>query len=99
MAENELLTRVESVLDGQVRPVLQEHGGSVDVLGIADGIVRVLFTGHCGNCPSAALTLQTVVADALKGQIPEITDVVLVNGVSDELLNMANHLIKTRHES
>ena len=93
-----LLERVESVLEVQVRPVLQEHGGSVSVQGLEEGVLRVLFTGHCGNCPSAALTLENVVADAVKSQLPEITDVVLVNGVSDELLSMASRILKARHE-
>ncbi len=94
--ENELLARIERVLQDQVRPEMGEHQGDIEVIGMEDGIVKVRFLGKCSNCPSASLTLESLVASALKENIPEVRDVVLVTGVSDETWNMAQSILAKR---
>jgi Fe-S cluster biogenesis protein NfuA len=93
---DDILSRVEAVLDEQVRPQLALHGGSVAVRSLEDGVLKVTLAGQCQGCPSAGITLEEVVAEAVKGAIPEITDVVLVSGVSDALWDMAKTLLKQR---
>ena len=48
--------RVRGALD-EVRPYLVAHGGGVELLGVADGVVRLRLEGACNGCPSSALTL------------------------------------------
>lgn len=54
----------------QIRPYLRQHGGEVDVLGVAEGVVRVRLTGACSGCTSAALTLRRGVEEALREGMP-----------------------------
>src|SRR5690606_16280737 len=41
-----------------VRPTLHAHGGDVELLGVADGVVRLRLRGACRGCASAERTLR-----------------------------------------
>ena len=66
--------RVEAVLN-KIRPNLQADGGNVELVDVADGVVKVKLTGACGTCPMSTMTLKMGIERALKEQIPEIKDV------------------------
>ena len=69
----ELLRRIEAVLDEQIRPGLKADGGDVEVVGIDDDrIVQVRLQGACQGCPSSTMTLTFGIEAALKARIPEI---------------------------
>jgi len=64
---------IESVIDEEVRPMLQADGGDVQLLDIDKTTVVVKFLGMCSNCPSSHLTLQNVVQTKLQEKVdPEI---------------------------
>ncbi len=70
---SELLGRIESVLDEEVRPGLRADGGDVEVVGIdEDRIVQVRMKGACEGCTSSMMTLTFGIEAALKARIPEI---------------------------
>jgi Fe-S cluster biogenesis protein NfuA/nitrite reductase/ring-hydroxylating ferredoxin subunit len=71
---HDLTERVSRALDG-VRPYLGSHGGDVRLLDIADGVVRLSFSGSCSSCPSSAVTLELAVEDAVRTAAPEIESV------------------------
>jgi len=71
---HDVTERVSRALDG-VRPYLGSHGGDVQLLGIADGVVRLSFSGSCKSCPSSAVTLELAVEDAVRTAAPEIDSV------------------------
>ncbi len=54
----------------QIRPYLHEHGGEVEVLAVAGGVVRVRLIGACSGCTSAAETLRHGVEEALRENLP-----------------------------
>jgi Fe-S cluster biogenesis protein NfuA len=72
----DLETRVLQALDS-VRPYLRSHGGNVELLGIADGAVRLRLQGSCRSCPSSAVTMQATVEEAIYQRAPEVTAVVV----------------------
>jgi Fe-S cluster biogenesis protein NfuA len=92
------LESIEKVLDDKVRPVLREHGGNVRVMSFRDGVLKVKMQGACNNCPSAVFDVEKLVAAEVREAIPEVRDVALVAGVSDELLEMARELMRNRRE-
>lgn len=94
--QKELLERIEQVLHDKVRPAMGEHQGGIEIVDMKDGVLKVRFLGNCSNCPSASLTLESIVAEAVKEEIPEIEDVVLVTGVSDETWDMARSILAQR---
>jgi Fe-S cluster biogenesis protein NfuA len=67
----DVTTRVEQALDG-VRPYLGSHGGDVELLEVADGVVRLRMLGSCDGCPSSSITLKLAVEGAIEAAAPEI---------------------------
>jgi Fe-S cluster biogenesis protein NfuA len=73
MSDNqELISRVKSVID-QIRPYLQADGGDISFVNITeDNIVNVELQGACGSCPYSRMTLKSGVESAVKRALPEI---------------------------
>ncbi|MEO6434625.1 MAG: NifU family protein [Tepidisphaeraceae bacterium] len=70
----DLDTRVQQGLD-QARPYLRSHGGNVELLGIADGVVQLRMQGSCHGCPSSAVTLKTTIEEAIYEKAPDVTSI------------------------
>lgn len=67
---------VEKVLNEEVRPMLNLHGGSVELVEVTDdGIVRVTLSGACAGCPSAQMTLKSVVENAIRSGVAGVQSV------------------------
>lgn len=50
----------------QVRPLVESHGGAIEVESVRDGVVQVRMLGTCDGCPSSAATLVYGVEAALR---------------------------------
>ncbi|MEV0729314.1 NifU family protein [Polymorphospora sp. NPDC050346] len=55
----------DRALDGKVRQLVEAHGGGVTVDVGADGDAHVTFHGRCAACPSAPVTMGSLVTPAL----------------------------------
>jgi Fe-S cluster biogenesis protein NfuA len=73
--------RVRDALDG-VRPYLGSHGGDVELLGVADGVVRLRLQGSCEGCPASAMTLKLAIEEAVLAAAPDV-DAVEAEGVDE----------------
>jgi Fe-S cluster biogenesis protein NfuA len=72
--------RVQSVINW-LRPIIQSDGGDLELLDVsAEGVVQVRFRGACVGCPSSTITLQQGLERNLREKVPEITQVVAVEG-------------------
>lgn len=69
--------KVEAAL-AKIRPMLQRDGGDIQLIDVADGIVKVKLQGACGSCPMSAMTLKMGVERQLKQEVPEVKEVVAV---------------------
>ena len=65
---------VEKALD-KIRPALQADGGNIELIDVAEGVVKVRLTGACGSCPMSKMTLKMGVEKALKQAVPEVKSV------------------------
>jgi len=61
----------------QIRPMLQSHGGDIELAGFDEntGLVSVRLQGACQGCPGAVTTLRMGVEKQLKEHVPEVTEV------------------------
>lgn len=75
--------KIQEVLDKSIRPVLERDGGSIELVDVKDGMVKVKLKGACAGCPGARMTLEMVVLNAIKEKVPEITSVEAVEGDSE----------------
>jgi Fe-S cluster biogenesis protein NfuA len=58
----------------RIRPLLKGHGGDLDLVGVADGVVTVAFRGACEACPNIAMTYVGPVRTALL-EVPGVQEV------------------------
>ncbi len=69
----DLLSRVESVIERDVRPGLLADGGDVEVVGVdADRIVQIRLHGSCQGCASSIYSTTMGIEAAVKAAVPEI---------------------------
>jgi Fe-S cluster biogenesis protein NfuA len=59
----------DAALDS-VRPYISSHGGQVEVLDAADGVVVLRMSGACSGCTASAVTLRTSIDEALREHLP-----------------------------
>ncbi len=60
---------VEAALE-TVRPYIASHGGRLEVLDVAGGVVSVRLAGSCSGCTASAVTLREGVEKALRDGFP-----------------------------
>ena len=89
-----MMEQIEQVLDQKVRPYLRGHGGEVEVVSLEDGILRVRLLGHCSGCPSATITTEQIIQEEVCQAIPEVQQVVLIQEVSEDLLEQARAILR-----
>lgn len=70
--DEELLKPVSASLN-KVRPMLQNDGGDMELLGIKNGKIYVRLVGHCHGCAASGTTLKYGIERQLKMDIhPEL---------------------------
>lgn len=67
--------KIDAILD-PIRPAVHAHGGEIEVLSAEAGVVRLRFTGACGSCALAPITLKLGVEPLIRKAFPEITSVI-----------------------
>lgn len=92
-AKNAMFAEIEKILEVNVRPKLAEHYGNIEFVSFDDGIVAVKLLGKCSGCLSAKYTIEDLVEAALKEAIPSIKKVILINEVSEDLLEQARKIL------
>ncbi len=63
--------RVIEALDS-MRPYMATHGGTVELLGVEDGVARLRLGGSCKGCPSSAATLEFAIKEAIDVAAPDL---------------------------
>ena len=61
-----------------------------------DGLLRVRLLGHCAGCPSATITTEQIIQEAVCAAIPEVRQVVLVEEIDEDLLAQARAILRRR---
>jgi NifU-like protein len=85
MTNLQRINRIQEVLAGEVRPLLQADGGDVELVDVDGKRVQVAFRGHCAWCPVSDVTLKGAVQAKLRELVdPEI----VVEDVGEHLKNV-----------
>ena len=88
-----MLEKFEALLDEKVRHSLQALGGDVVIRSYENNVLKVKLIGKCSGCPSAHDTNEELIAAAVIEAFPEVKDVILVEEVSEELLDFARKIL------
>lgn len=68
-------TTVAGVIHDVLNPMVAAHGGHIEVVGEADGIVRIRLSGGCQGCALAQVTVRQGIEVVLRRQVPGIVAV------------------------
>jgi len=77
-AGGEIATRIQRVLDEEIRPYVAQDGGDVVFAGYRDGVVELYMQGSCSGCPSSTATLKLGIETRLREAVPEVREVVAI---------------------
>ena len=69
---NEIIDKINEVLDSKIRPAVARDGGDITFKSFADGVVTVELKGSCSGCPSSIMTLKQGVQNLMCHYIPEV---------------------------
>lgn len=75
--ESTTFVQIESILN-DLRPYITSHGGNVELIKVADGIVFIKFSGACVSCPLSFYTVTYGIERHIKTKIPEIIRVEVI---------------------
>lgn len=70
---------IEKVINERIKPSLENHGGSIDLVDVKENKIYVRLTGACGFCPHATMTLKMGVEQILKEEFSDLEEVVQVD--------------------
>ncbi len=72
LSHEELFEKVRKVINDDVRPYLNSHGGDLEIVAFdEEKRLHVRLHGACGACPASKMTLYYVVEEALEEEFPE----------------------------
>ncbi|MFZ5866252.1 MAG: Fe-S cluster assembly protein NifU [Thermodesulfobacteriota bacterium] len=66
MTNIQKIAKIQEVIEKEIRPMLQQDGGDVDLIDVDGNRVVVALRGACISCPSAGVTLSDAVGAKLK---------------------------------
>ncbi len=67
------MVQIGEILDQTVRPALQMDGGDLQLIEYKDNILRVVYQGACGSCPSSSAGTLKAIENILRDQFnPDI---------------------------
>ncbi|KAA9038581.1 hypothetical protein FW778_13565 [Ginsengibacter hankyongi] len=77
----DLKTRLYKALE-KVKPYMDSHDGSVEIVSVDNGIVKLKLAGNCKGCPSSSSTLELGIRQAIEEYCPDIVSLE-VEGVTN----------------
>ena len=75
-SDTEIREDVRSLLEDEVNPAVEGHGGKISLVDVKDGVVYITMSGGCQGCGAASVTLKQGVEVMLREQIPEIVQII-----------------------
>lgn len=66
---NEMLGKINGILNAKVRPALAHDGGGLEILGFEGHTLKVRYQGACGTCPSSINGTLTAIESLLKKDV------------------------------
>ncbi len=74
----QLSKRIEQTLVEDIKPMLADDGGDVEIIDIKENLVYVSLTGACATCPGASGTIHYVIEKKLREKVDDSLRVIEV---------------------
>ena len=87
----DLKTRLHQALT-KVKPYMDSHGGSVEIVSLENGSAKLKLSGSCDGCPSSSVTLELGIKQAVEELCPDLVSLE-VEGIATSAKNgsSSNH--------
>lgn len=69
----DLRTRLHLALE-KVKPYMDSHGGSVEIVSLENGVAKLRLSGSCKGCPSSSSTLELGIKQAIEEHCPDLVE-------------------------
>ena len=76
MAEDEVKTKIQKILDEMINPAVASHGGYVELLDVKENVAYLKLGGGCQGCGMVNVTLKQGIEATLKEEIPQLAGVI-----------------------
>lgn len=63
------LVEIEEILDRTIRPGLQSDGGDVEIVEYKDNVLKIIYQGACGGCPSSMMGTLDAIQSILRNEL------------------------------
>lgn len=63
------ITLIQRVIDEEIRPILAEDGGDMELFDVEGDVVKVILKGACSGCASSTETLKLAIEATLKDRV------------------------------
>jgi NifU-like protein len=70
--------KIEGAMEKYIRPMLQQHGGDVELVDIKETLLYVRLTGSCAGCAGAGQTQKLMIETTLKETVDDRIRVIAV---------------------
>ncbi|MCC7331006.1 MAG: NifU family protein [Flavobacteriales bacterium] len=77
---SEIEQQLISILDEYIKPAVESDGGAIVFDSYSEGTVKVILKGSCSGCPSSTITLKMGIENLMKNMMPEVKEVIAING-------------------
>ena len=71
----DLMTKVQELIDSTINPAVAGHGGFVQLVDVKENKVYLQMGGGCQGCGAADVTLKAGIERMIFEEIPEVTEV------------------------
>ena len=58
--------KIQEVLEKEIKPMLEQDGGSIDLIDVVGDVVKVALRGRCAVCPTSHITMKHTVQAKLR---------------------------------
>lgn len=91
----EILERIQKILDEKVNPQLALHNGSAIATEFdeTENAAYIKFCGACAACMSSTETFETLVEKEILSGCPDVKKVLIDDSVSEDILEMARKIL------
>lgn len=90
---NELFMKVKTVIEDDIRPLLHDHNGDIELISIEGDTANIRFLGACRGCPGAQMTINDIVQIKINEKVPEINKVKLNSDISEDMIALAKKIL------
>ena len=82
-SNEQIIEEIKSIIEEHVKPIVAQHGGNLEFLSFDNNTLTVELGGACSGCAGSTMTLKYGVEDMMKEAVPEVKEVVSIDGFSE----------------